>query len=268
MTTIALPKRSENKYETDWSRWARNLAPDGVIYGELNNLVVEGYSGGMLVRVKSGTASVRGFYFHNPSDLLIPIDAADATNDRIDCVVMQMDISAEAIDADDDPVQLTVVKGTPASSPVAPSLMNDDTVYDVVLAEVFIQAQASTIAAEDVSDERKFSNAEDFSINLFVPLTEVGKCPAVVKVPEDCEILRWHLINPFGQSGSCSINLLSSMDMISTNSHGNVNVSSANSSNGTLTLSSLTKGMFLFADVISFSGTDSINLILDCRKVR
>ena len=42
MTTIALPKRGENKYETDWSRWARNLAKDGVIYGELDELKVEG----------------------------------------------------------------------------------------------------------------------------------------------------------------------------------------------------------------------------------
>ena len=268
MSTIALPKRGENKYETDWSRWARNLAQDGVVYGELDELAVEGFSGGMQVQVKAGTATMRGFYFHNSALLTMDIAPADASNGRIDALILRMDISAEAIEANQDPVQLKIITGMPSTEPLAPSLMASDTVFDVVLAEIFVGAGVVTINADDVEDKRPFSTSEDLTINFFVPLTETGKCPAMIMVPEDCEILRWHLVNTFGESGSCALELLSSNDLIDSTSYGTVSISSSSSATGELGSSQLKKGMFMFVDVLSFDVIESTNLILLCRKVR
>jgi hypothetical protein len=267
MTTIALPKRGENKYETDWSRWSRNLAKDGVIYGELDELLVRGFSGGMQVQVLAGTATMRGFYFHNPELLTIDVTAADANNPRIDLVVLRMDISAGAIEANQDPVQFKLLTGVPATEPVAPILMESDTVFDVILAEIYVSAGVVTISAEDVKDVRPFSTAEDLTINFFVPLTEIGKCPAMIMVPEDCEILSWHLVNAFGESGSCSLELLSSYDLIDSTSYGTISLTSATSADGVFGSSLLKKVMFVFVDVLIFDVIEITNLIMLCRKV-
>ena len=267
MTTIALPKRGENKYETDWSRWAQNLAKDGVIYGELDELKVEGFSGGMQVRVQAGTATMRGFYFHAPVAMTLEVAPADGNNARVDLIVLRMDISAEAIQANQDPVQLKILTGTPAAEPVAPVLMQSDTVFDVVLAEVLVGAGTATISADDVKDVRPFSTAEDLTINFFVPLTETGKCPAMIIVPENCEVLSWHLVNAFGESGSCSMELLSSFDLVNSTSLGTVSLSNATSAEGMMGNVFLEKGMFVFVDVLSFNVIERTNLILLCRKV-
>lgn len=272
MTTIALPKRNQNKYETDWSRWARNLATDGIVYGELNNLEIEGFSGGMQVKVKAGTASMRGFYFHNPVEEAFFFEAADPSNPRIDSIVMRMDISANAIDSGDDPVQLAILQGSPAVTPVAPTLTQNDTVYDIVLAEINIASNATTIAASDVIDKRCYTNLEFFNIHFFVPLTETGISPTIIKIPKDCEIVNWTLLPPWNETGSCSLKLLQSTypnwgtSNIELSTLNLVSAQKATGEGTSMLISSLTQEEYLIIDVLSFSTIESVNLILSCRK--
>jgi hypothetical protein len=136
--------------EAQWKDMASFWRQTGVLSGELNELEVYGDSSGMQVKVKSGKAWVEGFYFESDSEEIVAISAADLTNDRIDRVVVEVDWTNNIID-------LSVVEGTPAGSPSAPALTQNSSVWQISLAQVLVQAAASTIAAGDMTNERTMS---------------------------------------------------------------------------------------------------------------
>lgn len=142
---------------TQFSQWARNIG-EGV-KGSFNttDLKVTAPGTGMTVSVAAGQAMVRGHYYYNNSAATLAITTANATNPRIDAVVVQLDPSVNS-------AVLTVVAGTPAASPVAPTLTQTDAaVYQFVLAYVAVAAATSTISAGNVTDARTFLGQGWFS---------------------------------------------------------------------------------------------------------
>lgn len=135
--------------EADWSKMARLWRPDGVIIGETNELEVTANASGMQVFADTGQAWKLGFFYENTASVTIPIDAASA-QDRIDRIVLRLDTTGNSI-------VLHVIKGTPAGSPAAPALQTGPTLFDVPLAQVFVDSAAVNIAAGDVTDERLYS---------------------------------------------------------------------------------------------------------------
>jgi len=114
------------------------------------DLLVYGDSSGMQVKVPAGQSMVRGHYYANDALVTLAITTANATNPRIDNVVLELDPSANTI-------LLKVVAGTPAASPVAPTLTQTDSgIWQQLLATVSVAAAASTIAAGNVTDRRSF----------------------------------------------------------------------------------------------------------------
>ena len=113
------------------------------------SLTVYGDSSGMQVKVRSGFAVVRGFAYQNTTNgQTVAIDTA-SSNPRIDLIVLRLDPSANTI-------VLAVVKGTPATTPTAPALTQNDTtgIYEMEIGRVTVPALASVIAAGNVSDTR------------------------------------------------------------------------------------------------------------------
>lgn len=135
---------------TQFSQWARNIG-EGVKPGSASTpLLVTGDGSGMNVKVAAGQAMVRGHYFLNDATVTLSIAAANATNPRIDSVVLNLDPSSNA-------VTLAVVTGTAAASPVAPTLTQTDSgVYQLLLANVAVAANASSIVAGNVTDLRTY----------------------------------------------------------------------------------------------------------------
>lgn len=147
MAQTSWPFENIDTSETQFSQWARNIG-EGVKQNTLDELEPFGDSSGMQVRVGSGQALIRGHYYQNSAEATLIITEADATNPRIDNVVLELDPSANS-------VLLKVVAGTPAVAPVAPSVVQTDGgVYQLKLAEVEVGAGVTTIAAEDVTDTR------------------------------------------------------------------------------------------------------------------
>lgn len=109
---------------------------------------------GQSVCVRPGRAWINGYYYALISDSMgtdkeIALEAADASNDRIDAVVLRLDTSVAA-----RRIALYVIKGTAAASPTAPTPARSGEIYDLVLAHVRVKANTLAIAAGSVTDKR------------------------------------------------------------------------------------------------------------------
>jgi len=98
------------------------------------------------VTVADGCAILQGYYYQNDATITLPIAAADATNPRIDRVVLRLDALG------DRAITALVVTGTPAATPAAPSLVRSGGLYDIGLATLLLPANAETVSA--VTDTR------------------------------------------------------------------------------------------------------------------
>ena len=152
MAQSSWPFENIDTSETQFSQWARNIG-EGVKTGALNELEVFADSTGMQVKVRSGQAMVRGHYYQSTAEETLTVTAADLTNPRIDTVIIELDPSANSI-------VLKVIAGSPAAVPSPEPLVQTDAgVYQFKLAEVLIDAAATTIAAGKVTDSRTYLEA-------------------------------------------------------------------------------------------------------------
>lgn len=85
----------------------------------------------------------------NGSKLQIPVDIADAILPRIDRVVVSWQTTNYVALP-----EIIVLKGTPASNPVAPELTNNSTLRQISLAAITIPAGTTAITGAMITDER------------------------------------------------------------------------------------------------------------------
>lgn len=123
----------------------------------------------MTVTVAAGMAIVdgtedanQGLYFvHADSSTIVSVDAAHATLNRLDFVVLRVRDDFYATGPDEG-VDIFIVKGTPASSPAEPTL--PDNVF--VLARLSIVAADSVIATGDITDRRTTTTGQSGQVGL------------------------------------------------------------------------------------------------------
>lgn len=156
---------SEGVREAEWTEMAQHWLPTGVISSMLNELQVYADSTGMQVKVKTGMAWLKGHYFISDAEEVMAISTADATNPRIDRIIVKLDWNANAI-------TLTKLQGTPAASPVAPALTQNTSRWEISLAQVRVNAGVTTIAATNITNERTFANKHtDLDLTVSVAQT-------------------------------------------------------------------------------------------------
>lgn len=85
----------------------------------------------------------------NGEKLRLPVDMADAVLPRIDRVVVSWQTTNYVALP-----EVVILKGTPASNPVATTLTNNSTVRQISLAAIRIPAGATAITAAMITDER------------------------------------------------------------------------------------------------------------------
>lgn len=100
----------------------------------------------MTLQVKIGLAIINGRFAMETDERTLIVQASES-QDRIDSVVLRLDLSLRTID-------LYVVKGTAGSSPVAPTPTRAGDVYELVLAHVYINATSTTITNDKITDTR------------------------------------------------------------------------------------------------------------------
>jgi hypothetical protein len=147
MAQTSWPFENVDTSETQYSQLFRNLG-EGVVDGKELELEPFADSSGMTVKVRSGQALVRGHYYYNTGTESLAIAAANPTNPRIDSLVLRLDPTANSI-------VLAVLTGVPNVSPSAPALTQTDSgIYEQRIANIAVAANATTITAGNVTDQR------------------------------------------------------------------------------------------------------------------
>jgi hypothetical protein len=110
--------------------------------GVVNGLTVTAGTGLTSV-IAAGQAFINGYSYLNDANIVLTHAAAHATYDRLDLVVIRLDLTAREIHA-------AVVTGTAAASPAVPALTNTATIVEIPVARLYVRAAAATIAAGDI----------------------------------------------------------------------------------------------------------------------
>ncbi|MFJ7407542.1 MULTISPECIES: hypothetical protein [unclassified Lysinibacillus] len=119
---------------------------DGVFPNPSTGLqIVEGQ--GMQTIVKPGKGWIQGRFVINDSNHIFKHDIADGVLKRIDRVVMRLNHLTRQI-------EIVLKKGSQASSPTAPTIQRDAEAYELVLADVLINAGTTQITQGNITDQR------------------------------------------------------------------------------------------------------------------
>lgn len=130
------------------SRYFENILSSG-IFKRVENCLKVSPSSGMALAVAPGSGLIDCHWFRARSAETITIPAAHAVLPRFDLVAARLDMSDSA-----RAISLTVISGTPAETPTAPEPSRTASVYDLVLALVYVPAGATAIVAENLTDVR------------------------------------------------------------------------------------------------------------------
>ena len=128
-------------YAEDWAEFLTVFFTNGIFNNELQ---VKANSD---MTIKAGNANINGYRYINTNELIKSIDVADGVLDRIDNVVIRLDLTNRLISAQ-------IIKGTPAETPTAPNLVRDTTTYDLRIATVSIPHGTETITQNLITDTR------------------------------------------------------------------------------------------------------------------
>lgn len=115
--------------------------------GVFNNSLAVSSNDNMTVSVAVGSANINGYAYENTEVLTLDIDEADNTLSRIDSVICRLDLTNRQITT-------MILQGNYATTPSQPSIVRSGNIYDLRLANIFVQAEATRITTEDITDTR------------------------------------------------------------------------------------------------------------------
>lgn len=130
----------------------------GVIKGYLNELATTAPGTNMSSQVASGGAILQGRAYRNDAIKTLTHDTADATYDRIDLIVLRSDASLGVKN-----ITAVIKKGIASASPVAPTLQQDSTIFEILIASVTVTHGKSYIDNSQIADLRTFWSVIDRS---------------------------------------------------------------------------------------------------------
>lgn len=130
------------------------LVKNGVFANPSTSLQVTASSTpNMQVVVNAGSAWINGYYVTIPagSTEVLSVGIASATLSRIDSVVVGLNLINRQI-------TVYIKQGTPASSPVAPTLSRTNDLYELELAQISVGAGIGSILQDYITDMRQNSS--------------------------------------------------------------------------------------------------------------
>ncbi len=149
MTVTVAPQDSLNMSQAQWLEVETSKWTNGVLSGRRNTFTVTTTSG-LGTSVNTGDGLVQGFGFWSDAAVTLTCAAADPTNPRIDRAVLHADLSAHT-------GTIILLTGTPAPSPVPPTLTQTATVWEVSLYQVRVNAGQTTLTGGSLTDERTYA---------------------------------------------------------------------------------------------------------------
>lgn len=130
-----------------FEKWLSRFFTTGVFKGDL--AVTTG--GGMNVIVATGYVNINGKVKLFEQQTTLAIEQSSPVSPRIDTVVIERNNDARMI-------ELKVVTGTPSVNPIALSPIRTASIYQLVIAQVRVNAMTSVITDSDITDTRDNAN--------------------------------------------------------------------------------------------------------------
>lgn len=125
---------------------------DGILNDGIFSTIGSGFAvsanTGMNINVGTGRAWFHRTWTDNDAIIPLTVDAAEVVLDRIDIVALEVNLTDE-IRAN----SVKIVKGTPSSTPVAPTLTNADGVYQYPLAHIYVAAGVVEILTANITSK-------------------------------------------------------------------------------------------------------------------
>lgn len=128
------------------------LMTDGVLLKDSFNLQVSAVSN-MDIVVNPGLCNIQGCIKKFSEETPITLANGNATMARIDTIVARLDLNSDYRD-----IGLFVIQGTPASVPTRPELTRNTSVYEIALADITVNANATSLTQANISDTRLDTN--------------------------------------------------------------------------------------------------------------
>lgn len=133
----------DRKYNAnDYSDNLAVVISNGVLRSNNDDLRVTG--SGMVVTVAAGRAWINGHHYYNDAPLSFAAVTAPAGGTRWDRVVLRLDNSLGTRS-----IRLRYVQGTAADSPVKPAPVRSGDIYELVLADVYVGTNATSVIVTD-----------------------------------------------------------------------------------------------------------------------
>lgn len=138
----------DRKYTAgDYSDNLSVIIGNGVLRSEADDLKVT--ASGMLVTVAAGRAWINGHYYRNTAAMtLAPVSTASGGS-RYDRVVLRMDTTVQNRN-----VSIVYLEGEVSNDPQKPALTRTDSVYDICLADIYVQSGQNYVIAYDTRADK------------------------------------------------------------------------------------------------------------------
>ena len=154
----------DRKYgSADFRAYFQCLMTNGVINKIGDELeITQALTPAKTVLVSTGAIYINGVIREITSDLTLDVSENVSGNPRIDVIVARLNLT-------DRQVEFAILEGTPASSPVAPSVTQNSTIWEISLAEIDLANGYSTITNSNITDTRSFGvvkASHNFTVTL------------------------------------------------------------------------------------------------------
>ena len=130
----------------DLAEYFSSFIANGVFPNPSTNLQVMS-TGNMDISIGTGKAWINGYYYSNTENMTKTLNVADGTLDRIDLVVLRLDLTKRLM-------QIDIKVGTTASNPTTPELTRTDSIYELGLASIYIASGVTSIRQANITDLR------------------------------------------------------------------------------------------------------------------
>lgn len=137
----------DRKYNAnDYSDNLAVIIGNGVLRSENDDLRVT--ASGMVVTVAAGRAWIEGHFYRNDAPLSFTAVTAPAGGSRWDRIMLRLDNSVAERN-----IALRYVQGTAADSPTKPEPVRSGSIFELVLADIFVGTNATSVTATDTRSD-------------------------------------------------------------------------------------------------------------------
>lgn len=138
----------DRKYNAEtMSKYFTGIISRGVLQNYKEKFAVTAYNG-MSIKIPTGRAFFSdGKWVENTADIILTLDASDVVLNRIDRIVLRSDRSTNVRNT-----TVVIKKGTPAATPTAPALQNDEMVEELSLATIQVNKLVESITQANITN--------------------------------------------------------------------------------------------------------------------